>query len=91
MFRKEEGKRGRREEAAIVGTTEGALDRKVQRPLSSLKEGILLVQKSPSASPFVFLSTELRSVPPPNHDFILSRCLLVVLQFWRLVLVLVSS
>lgn len=59
MFRKEEEKKGgrRREEAAIVGTAEGVLDRKVQRPLSSLKEGILLVQKSPSDSSFFFLMT----------------------------------
>lgn len=54
MFRKDERKRGRREESAIVGTAEGVLDRKVQRPLSSLKEGILLVQKSHSASVFLF-------------------------------------
>lgn len=81
MFRKEKGREG----AAIVGTVEGVLDRKVQRPLSSLKEGILLVQKSPSDSSFFFLMTELRSVPPPSHDFIQSRCLTVVLQCWRLV------
>lgn len=85
MFRKEEGRRRRREESAIVGTAEGVLDRKVQRPLSSLKEGILLVQKSPSDSSFFFLMTELRLVPPPSHDFIPSRCLSVVPQYRRLV------
>lgn len=86
MFRKEEEKKGgrrrRREEAAIVGTAEGVLDRKVQRPLSSLKEGILLVQKSPSDSSFFFLMTMWTSAvgpSPQSHDLILSRCLSVVL------------
>lgn len=68
-----------------MGTAEGVLDRKVQRPLSSLKEGSLLVQKSLSESSFFFLMTELRSVPPPSHDFILSRCLLAMVQYRRLV------
>lgn len=54
MFRKEKEEE---EEAAIVGMVEGVLDRKVQRPLSSLKESILLVQKSPSDPSFFFLMT----------------------------------
>lgn len=74
MFRKEKekerGRRWRREETAIVGTAEGVLDRKVQRPLSSLKEGGFFFGPNESFRPVVFLFDdhvdEPPSAPPPK-------------------------
>lgn len=48
--------RGRRE-GAIVGMVEGVSDCKVQRPFSSLKKSILMVQKSPPTVLFFFWIT----------------------------------
>lgn len=52
----QKGKRGRGE-GAIVEMVEGVSDCKVQRPFSSLKKSILMVQKSPPTVLFLFLIT----------------------------------